>query len=395
MSGVGEIISLVGGTALIVFLLVYWFSKTEDRVDLVIRWIGTLALIAYFRYVVAPCFQPLSRASIVGVGLAAVGGLFLAWLWGVPLVDRLSTRFSNFFYWDETPPERRPMYSIAEAKIKQGRYEEAKQELEKILEEFPADYRASLMLAELHADRLQDWEKGLAVLQQWIDSGTGTPQQIAYTLNRMTDWALRYGKDPELARYYLQQIIQCFPDSPQAMAARQRLAHLSHAEQQLQEKPREEPRFRLPASTSSYPTPDKEKEAHLAERRIHELVAQLERFPDDITAREELALCYAHDLGRPDLAAEQIEELLALPHTPLPLRCQWLHRLADFRLQAGDLPQARQALLQILELAPGSSQAEIAERRLRFLHRQAFSTESPTTVHPPLSSSETLPEEKP
>jgi len=94
MSGVGEIISLVGGTALIVFLLVYWFSKTEDRVDLVIRWIGTLALIAYFRYVVAPYFQPLSRASIVGVGLAAMG--VLSRLQSAPMSASRNHRACNF-----------------------------------------------------------------------------------------------------------------------------------------------------------------------------------------------------------------------------------------------------------------------------------------------------------
>ncbi|HRZ56333.1 MAG TPA: hypothetical protein P5525_12850, partial [Candidatus Paceibacterota bacterium] len=99
--------------------------------------------------------------------------------------------------------------------------------------------------------------------------------------------------------------------------------------------------------------------------RAEVLVRQLERFPLDSQAREELALVYACDFGRLDLAAEQLEQLVAQPCAPEAQVTRWLNLLAELQArEGGDVALARQTLERIIERSPESGAAEAARRRM-------------------------------
>jgi len=194
-----------------------------------------------------------------------------------------------------------------------------------------------------------------------------SPVNLALALNRLADWHLKYGQDPDSAREALQRITRLFPETEQAYLAGQRIAHLSTAEM-LAEKSEPhllklghyEQRLGL-LDDSSGLKPPAEDPATTASF----LVKHLEQHPQDSEARENLARIYAGHYQRLDLAADQVEQLLLQPNVPAKHAVHWLNLLADLRIKhAGDVAGARQALQRIVELYPQSAAAETAKNRM-------------------------------
>jgi outer membrane protein assembly factor BamD (BamD/ComL family) len=95
------------------------------------------------------------------------------------------------------------------------------------------------------------------------------------------------------------------------------------------------------------------------------LVKHLEEHPQDSEARENLARIYAGHYQRLDLAAEQVEQMLAQPNVPAKHAVHWLNLLADLQIQhAGEVAGARQALQRIVDSFPQSAAAETAKNRM-------------------------------
>jgi len=59
------------------------------------------------------------------------------------------------------------------------------------------------------------------------------PNSIAYALNTLADWQLKYHQDPEAARETLERVQQMLPGTEYANLAAQRIAHLGGVEMQL------------------------------------------------------------------------------------------------------------------------------------------------------------------
>ena len=94
------------------------------------------------------------------------------------------------------------------------------------------------------------------------------------------------------------------------------------------------------------------------------LVKHLEEYPEDGEARERLALIYAEHYQRLDMAADQIEQLVAQPNAPAKQVVHWLNMLADLQIKhAGDLDGARSSLQRIVDLYPRAAAAESAKTR--------------------------------
>jgi uncharacterized protein (DUF1499 family) len=186
-------------------------------------------------------------------------------------------------------------------------------------------------------------------------------------LNRLADWHLKYGQDPDSAREALERIIRMFPETEQAYLAGQRVAHLSTAEM-LAEKS-EPHRLKLgqyeqhvglleDSSVLKPPAEDPSATASV-------LVKHLEQHPQDSEARENLARIYASHYQRLDLAAEQVELMLVQPNVPAKHAVHWLNLLADLQIQhAGDVAGARQTLQRIVDAFPQSAAAETAKNRI-------------------------------
>ncbi|MCB1128672.1 MAG: hypothetical protein KDM81_19410, partial [Verrucomicrobiae bacterium] len=149
----------------------------------------------------------------------------------------------------------------------------------------------------------------------------------------------------------------------------QRLARLAGTEGLLArppvrlEAPRADPHLGTRAGGGLHLRPVRDPAAE-AER----LVQQLDQFPHDNRAREELALLYVEEFQRPDLAAEQLEQLIDQPHAPQRDVVRWLNLLADYALKSPTgLPAAQAALKRLIDRFPESAGAAAAKRRLGLL----------------------------
>ena len=95
------------------------------------------------------------------------------------------------------------------------------------------------------------------------------------------------------------------------------------------------------------------------------MVRHLARHPLDNDVRERLATVYAEHFQRLDLAAQELETLIATPHQPQKLVAHWLNLLADFQVRAtGGVEAARLTLQRIVDQFPRSAAAANAETRL-------------------------------
>lgn len=385
-----QILAVASFAGLAYWILAGWWKRSHDRPGLLFRWLFTAADFLFLALVVGPLISGFDyAAAFVGVPLAAVGGVILATIWAPQITESVGRKFGQLYDGGDLEPDPEPFFSIAEARRKAGRYAEAVTELHRQLEQFPTHFRGLMLLAETQADNLHDLPAAAETIERIVNQPEHVPKNIAFALTRLADWQLKYLKDPAAARESFQRIIDRFPDSPEAHHAHQRLAHLAtaeflagHTEPRLLKLTHSDERLGLRPDFEGLklPPPD-----HAA--RAAELVAQLERFPFDNQAREDLAALYSQAFGRVDLATEQLEQLIAQPHAPEPQIVRWLNQLAETQVkEGGDLTLARQTLQRILDRFPAGVAAEPTRRRLATLALEARAKKESQAV--PLGSYE-------
>jgi len=363
------------GLLLAGWLLYVWFAASEEKLALAVRLALTALVVLYLVKVAGPLVaQGGYTGGFVGIPLTAAGGLALALIWGSQWGEAVGRWFGGLYDEGRTRIERRPVYSVAEALRKRGRYREAAQRLREIIAEFPDDFQAHLMLAEILVQNLGETDQGMALLEQWAAGENRRPGNVAFAYARLADWSLHYGNNPDAAKRYLEEIVLRFPESPQAHAARQRLAHMDA--QAAAEASRSDRRvFEAPQTHVSAANPPQAPDPAAQERRAlaraEALVRQLEVHPHDNAAREELALLYAQELGRPDLAIQQLEELMNQRHASVKQLERWTNLAVELWLKDGDASAARRLLEQFAARCPGTPEAEQARHRILFLEREA------------------------
>lgn len=376
---------LVGGLlALILWGFVRWYKSSDDRGSLVSKWILSAIDLAFIGFIVIPLvLQGGYAGAFGGIPLAAVGGIILALIWTSSIAGVAGGWFGHLYDGGDVEPTPEAGYSIAMAKRKRGHYKEAAVEVENELERFPCDFRGWMLLAEICAEDLHDLPAAKTAVLRMIEQPGHSQKNIAFALTQLGDWYLRYGHDSEQARQAFQRIVELFPDSEEAHLAHQRLAHMGEAEQRAGavvrtpiHLPQSDERYGLRLDFTGLKAPVKD-----PLERASELVRQLERFPLDNQAREELAVLYAGELHRPDLATLELEQLIAQPHAPEGRAVHWLNLLADIQLrESGDLEAARHTLDALIQRSPDCAAAEAARRRLATLRLEVRSKEESQAV---------------
>lgn len=342
------------------------FQRSEKRAKLVGKWVVSALLIWFALFILAPHVE--SGLVFLLVPLLAACGVLLGVIWAPELGEFVSRPLESLFFGGESSDEK-ALYAIAQAHCKRGRYREAIAEVKTQLASFPQDAEGQLLLARIHAEHLGDLSAAEEAIMGMLSQEGHSPQVMAYALNQLADWRLHLGNDLEGARQALARIQELFPGTELAYQASQRNAHLDP--QQLQQL---EP-------TKTYSVPHTEEYIGLRDdftglkpveksplEAASELVQRLTLYPSDNEAREQLAIVYARQLQRMDLAVEQIEQLLAQPGVPLRRLAHWHNLLADLQIQcAGNLEAARQALRRLIDSFPRSVEAEKARNRAKFL----------------------------
>jgi tetratricopeptide (TPR) repeat protein len=391
---IAEIILNLSALILVIGFLVwalYTWLKSDDPQRLAWKWI--LTLILFPAAVLSVLILGPGRGSYLGVfiamGILVLGCIGLGIIWAPHLGAFVASPFTNLFTGssDETIPP--PCYSIAEAQCKRGHYQQAIAEVHKQLARYPEDFSGWMLLAKIQAEHLADLPAAQESIEGIIAHQNHAPKNVAYALNNLADWHLKFHEDRDSARAALEQIIELFPKTEQSHFAAQRLAHLADAQHlhNLHE-PR---RIPLPHFTSPPKgrglNPVEFVPPESSETDLSLLLDHLQEHPQDNAAREQLAKCYAEKYQRLDLASDQLEILIDTPHQPNHSIIHWLNLLADLHLKiSGDLEAARNTLQRIVQRFPKTSAADMALSRITYLQLQAKSKTVPHSI--PLGSYE-------
>lgn len=291
-----------------------------------------------------------------GLSLTLILSLGIYILWRNAIIDFISSPLTSLFNGGNQSPDKKPYYSIATTKRKRGQYYEAIAEVRKQLDKFPNDFEGVLLLAGI----------------------------VAFALTQLADWHMKIAADVDSARAALQKIVMRSPHTEAALQARLKMAHLEETEKIILSEHDRQP---IPLQegvrniglldSTDFLKPKEIDPSLLAEAHVKHLCAH----PHDTEVREKLAIIYAQDFNRLDLAVAELEFLISEPnHRPKQV-ARWLNLLADLQIHNGaEYDTVRDTLEKIVEQFPDMAVAQIAQRRLALLKNEFRGQQKATVV---------------
>lgn len=385
---VWDIVLSVG--SLVVFIgLVGWFmylalKKSDDPGELITKWILTALVGGAMAWKVIPLVAKGGYVgAFVGIPMTAASGLVLAIIWRRNIAGIIANPIGSLYDGGTSAADPEAFYSVAQAKRKRGHYSEAIAEVRKQLKRFPTDFTGHMLLAEIQAENMNDLPGAEVTIQKLYQQPGHAPRNIAFALNTLADWHMKYGVDRDAALADLRKITELLPDSEFALLAEQRMGHLASVGQMLAE--REPAPIPLPQGVQNVGL--LQSTAHLAPtdadpaHRAQDLVRHLENHPQDSEAREKLAVIYADHFQRLDLAVDQLQQMIDQPNQPSKNVIRWLNLLADLQIRHGAGYEAVAATLnQIIERYPNQAVASVTRSRVDLLRLELKSKEAGAAV---------------
>jgi hypothetical protein len=298
----------------------------------------------------------------------------LSLLWTPHIGELISSPITNIFDGGNEPPEKKPYYSVALTKRNRGKPHEAVIEIRRQLANFPNDFEGVMLLARIQAEDLADLPGAENTLNHFCQRPDAPMKLVAAAFTQLADWHLKLAADVDSARTALQQIVARFPETETALQAEQRIAHLveagktilAHHDQQNIAVPEGVQNLGL-LDSSAFLKPQEIEPGKLAAAHVK----HLEAHPHDAEVREKLAVIYAKDFQRLDLATMELAQLINEPkHKPKQV-AHWLNLLANFQIELGaDVATVEATLEKIVESFPDLPVADLARRRLARLNSE-------------------------
>ncbi len=314
----------------------------------------------------------LFQTGALVISIAAVG-VVLGVMWTAQIVGFVMSPITSIMDGGTEPPERKPFYSIAMTKRNRGKPREAVAEIRRQLEQFPNDFEGVMLLAQVQAHDLNDLPGAEVTLGHFCDWPGAPEKQIAAAFTQLADWHIK-NADIDAARAALQKIVQRFPETETALLAEQRLAHLVETEKLILAR-QDGADVALPEGVKNIGLLDST--AFLKPKEIEPgklaaaHVKHLQEHPHDMEVREKLAIIYARDFKRLDLASSELAHLIEEPRHKPKQTAHWLNLLADFQIELGaDFATVRETLEKIVDRFPNLPVAELAQRRLMRLENE-------------------------
>ncbi len=385
----------LAGLAVVVsaFAILVWRSvkKSDDPLSLAIRIAITLGILYLIFFKFGPDIhrntENRNPVAVLDFLICVFLAMVLAILWTKSLVGVVGNWFGNLYSGGNVQIEPKPYYSIAQTSRQKGEFMEAIRAIRGELVKFPDDVEGQLLLADIQAADLKDLQGAELTIQRFCSQETHAPQTVAAALNTLADYHLKLAQDVDTARGVLEDIQLRYPNTDLAQRAAQRIAHLGTAEEWTKATSHERDALQLKQGVKYIGLLKPGERPELAkdkspEELAEELATHLHSHPHDNHAREQLAMIYAEHFHRVDLAAEQLEELIAQPEQPAKHVAQWLHLLAFFHVKHGEnLALADAALVRIQELFPGTLYAEQAAQRRARLKNESHGNEKTEVLH--------------
>ena len=385
---------VLGIVGLIIYTFVRALKKSEDPTRLVVKWVVTLVVgggLIWFARGTAG-----GGAALVVPFVCVAVGIILSLVWAPSIAHVLFSPILSALDGGSEEPDPVPLYSTAEGLRQRGKYRESLYAIQEQLQKFPNDFTGHMMIAEIHAENLNDLAAAENDVHRLCAQPKQSPANLAFALNTLADWQLKYAQDAEAARETLEKIRALLPDTEFERVAANRIAHLASTEQLVA--------AREPATVKMKPGVEYlgllKSQEHLLpkvqdpQEETKQLVAHLEVHPQDQEARERLAVLYARTYGRIDFAAEQIELLLAQPGESPRHIGRWLNLLADLHIElTGQTDAAAVTLQRLVDLFPNHSLAQKAAERIGSLKQELkrfeeqrvvkFTSTAPERTEPP------------
>lgn len=365
---------LIGIVGFLLWRLIASFRRTDNPGLLAKKWIGSFILLGIVLFINITLFKVGGYAAGFGVpiftaGIAILVGIIWAPTWGEMLASPLTNLFSGGDAYDRAVP----IYGIAEARRKRGFYEESVAEVNKQLEQFPGDLTGTLMLVDLYARDLKQMAPAQDAVESYLDHGPHHSKNTFLALAHLADAYITHDSNREQAKQCLERIQTLCEGSEQEMIAAQRLAHLASEEQlQAKHQPKRVQLQQYERSIGLRRTPleirPKEK---TQDQLATEYIQQLKEHPLDLETRENLALLYANQYGRLDMAIDQLETMVTFRNQAPRQIVKWLNLMADLHIKlAGSIPDAKACLERICQLFPNSAHEAQARKRIHLLGRE-------------------------
>ncbi len=346
-------------------------KETHEPGVLLKRWAGTLIILAIGLPIIAAFLKAGGYAAGYGMPIVtAAMAVPLSMIWASSWGEMLAAPLTSLFDGGNAHNRAVPLYAIAEARQKRGRYAEAIEEVNKQLERFPGDITGTLMLVDLHARDLKEMAPAQAAVESYLSEGPHHPKNTFLVLTHLAEAYLTHARDRENAKQCLERVQELCIGTEQEIAAAQRLAHLASDEHLAS---RAEPkRIQLQTYDRSLglrgETPDIRPNEPTPEERANQYIEQLNEHPLDLETRENLALLYANHYKRLDLAIDQLETMVAFRNQAPKHQVRWLNLMADLHIKlAANVGDARRCLERICQLYPDSSHEAQARKRMHFL----------------------------
>ena len=363
-------LTLIALVLVVGYAAVRSIMKSDDPARTLFKWVLSLLTAGFLGWYAWPMAGQGGMVTFVAIAYTIIGGLVLFLTWHKEIGGFITKPLTSLFDGGNLEPEPRPFYSIAQAKQKKGQYLEAVADIRQQLDRFPTDFEGHMLLAQIQVEDLKDLPGAELTIQRLCAQPGHARSNIAFALYSLADWQLKYASDRDAARRALEQVIALLPDTEFALTAAQRIAHLGSAEMMLPHAERHKftveegvRNFGLLKNAPSLQPVEKGP----AEKAV-EYVKHLEKHPLDTEAREHLAVIYADHYHRLDMAADQLEQMIAQPNRPVKSVAHWLNLLADLQIRSGvDYAAIRQTLQRVVDLDPKHSAAESARKRIDLL----------------------------
>lgn len=159
------------------------------------------------------------------VGIVALGGVVLFFVIGLPLIRRIGERSGKLFMPDDSQLRVMPEYSLAEARVNSGKYQEAVDEYRKVIAEHPDDIYPHLRIADLALAHLNDVKLAELELQSAFAKASGEVS-TALAAGRLADLYQHTQHDVARALEVMKQLREKIPDTKRARLAEERIAAL-------------------------------------------------------------------------------------------------------------------------------------------------------------------------
>jgi TolA-binding protein len=364
------------GLGFIGWLFWYALKKSDDPAKMVFKILWSVVLVVAEVFYIRSMSKHLEGGMSFGdfgttfmmAGPIVACGFIMSVMWTPHLSDFLISPLTNIFDGGGEPPEPKPVYSSALAKRKTNRPLEAIVAIREQLAKFPTDFEGIMLLANIQAEDMNDLPGAEITLNNFCNSPNAPDRQVVAALTQLADWHLKKSVDVDAARAALEKIVARFPDTEISLRAEQRLAHLGETEKILLAQ-HDRQAMAVPEGVKNIGFLDSTEFLRPKEIEPGKLAAvyvkHLEQHPHDTEVREKLAVIYARDFQRLDLATMELAQLInESKHKPKQV-AHWLNLLANFQVELGaDVATVSATLEQIVARFPDSPLAEIAQRRL-------------------------------